>query len=95
MNARRTLAERLPYIHHCTCYYRSAGIPRESGYFLECQLKCKDDILNRDILNRLESETYLKRSLDAMDKQGHYCLVSLMWMKIGSNDIATQVPGVS
>jgi hypothetical protein len=25
----------------------------------------------------------------------HYCLVSLMWMKIGSNDITAQVPGVS
>jgi hypothetical protein len=25
----------------------------------------------------------------------HYCLVSLMWMKIGSNDISAQVPGVS
>jgi hypothetical protein len=25
----------------------------------------------------------------------HYCLVSLMWMKIGSNDITEQVPGVS
>jgi hypothetical protein len=25
----------------------------------------------------------------------HYCLVSLMWMKNGSNDIAAQVPGVS
>jgi hypothetical protein len=24
----------------------------------------------------------------------HYCLVSLMWMKIGSNDITAQVPGV-
>jgi hypothetical protein len=29
------------------------------------------------------------------DKKGHYCLVSLMWMKIGSNDITAQVPGVS
>jgi hypothetical protein len=29
-----------------------------------------------------------------LDK-GHYCLVSLMWMKIGSNDITAQVPGVS
>jgi hypothetical protein len=25
----------------------------------------------------------------------HYSLVSLMWMKIGSNDITAQVPGVS
>jgi hypothetical protein len=25
----------------------------------------------------------------------HYCLVSLMWMKIGSNDKTAQVPGVS
>jgi hypothetical protein len=25
----------------------------------------------------------------------HYCLVLLMWMKIGSNDITAQVPGVS
>jgi hypothetical protein len=25
----------------------------------------------------------------------HYCLVSLMWMKIGSNDITAQVPRVS
>jgi hypothetical protein len=28
-------------------------------------------------------------------RKGHYCLVSLMWMKIGSNDITAQVPGVS
>jgi hypothetical protein len=27
--------------------------------------------------------------------KSHYCLVSLMWMKIGSNDITAQVPGVS
>jgi hypothetical protein len=27
--------------------------------------------------------------------KNHYCLVSLMWMKIGSNDITAQVPGVS
>jgi hypothetical protein len=25
----------------------------------------------------------------------HCCLVSLMWMKIGSNDITALVPGVS
>jgi hypothetical protein len=25
----------------------------------------------------------------------HYCLVSLMWIKIGGNDITAQVPGVS
>jgi hypothetical protein len=25
----------------------------------------------------------------------HYCLVSLMWMKIGSKAITEQVPGVS
>jgi hypothetical protein len=28
-------------------------------------------------------------------RKPHYCLLSLMWMKIGSNDITTQVPGVS
>jgi hypothetical protein len=37
-------------------------------------------------------------SLPSRSQQGvkiHYCLVSLMWMKIGSNDITAQVPGVS
>jgi hypothetical protein len=29
------------------------------------------------------------------ESKRHYCLVSLMWMKIGSNDITAQVPGVS
>jgi hypothetical protein len=29
------------------------------------------------------------------NSSSHYCLVSLMWMKIGSNDITAQVPGVS
>jgi hypothetical protein len=29
------------------------------------------------------------------NNNNHYCLVSLMWMKIGSNDITAQMPGVS
>jgi hypothetical protein len=36
-----------------------------------------------------------KNNLWLLSSKYHYCLVSLMWMKIGSNDITAQVPGVS
>jgi hypothetical protein len=33
--------------------------------------------------------------LKSLQYNMHYCLVSLMWMKIGSNDITAHVPRVS
>jgi hypothetical protein len=45
----------------------------------------------------LPGEAHQKKnsSKKFLKNKNHYCLVSLMWMKIGSNDITAQVPGVS
>jgi hypothetical protein len=41
------------------------------------------------------AELVVTHNSDPMGGGMHYCLVSLMWIKIGSNDITAQVPGVS
>jgi hypothetical protein len=42
-----------------------------------------------------EFKKFSKDCAKTLPESKHYCLVSLMWMKIGSNDITAQVPGVS
>jgi hypothetical protein len=50
-----------------------------------------DPVLDPQFLLGFRSTMYVKQC----DCLKHYCLVSLMWMKISSNDITAQVPGVS